>query len=91
VALGRADVTESVRMHYNAVNAAGAVVADVTQVASQEKNDQFAWGFTAGLGFDYKLMAGLFLRGEYEFVDFTKFSDRQLMLHNLRAGLGYKF
>ncbi|HKA75116.1 MAG TPA: outer membrane beta-barrel protein [Xanthobacteraceae bacterium] len=91
VALGLADVTESVRMHYQAINLAGAVVADVTQVVSQDRNNQFAWGYTLGLGFDYKLMAGLFLRGEYEFVDFTKFSDRQLTMHNLRGGVGYKF
>src|SRR5215475_3953265 len=67
------------------------VVADVTQVVTQDRNSQFAWGYTLGLGFDYKLMAGLFLRGEYEFVDFTKFSDRQLTMHNLRGGVGYKF
>ena len=91
LAFGRSDVTESVRMHFQTINAAGALVGETTQVVSQEKNDQFAWGYTFGVGFDYKLMSGLFLRGEYEFVDFIKFSDRKLTMNNLRGGLGYRF
>jgi opacity protein-like surface antigen len=36
-------------------------------------------------------MAGLFLRAEYEFVEFTNLGDRKLTLNTARAGLGYKF
>jgi len=91
LAFGRADITNSARVHYVAINALGVPVADVTQVSTLVQNDQFSWGYTLGLGFDMQLMSGLFLRAEYEYVDFWKFSDRKLTLNNLRAGLGYKF
>lgn len=90
LAVGRADITNSARVHYTAISG-GAVVADVTQVANEVQSDQFSVGYALGAGIDYRLWSGMFLRGEYEYVDFLKFSDRKFSMHNLRAGLGYKF
>ena len=46
-------------------------------------------GYSAGLGVDVALMAGLFLRAEWEYARFTGAVDTSV--NTVRAGLGYKF
>jgi outer membrane immunogenic protein len=50
-----------------------------------------AFGFTAGLGFDVGLTQNLFLRGEWEFVQFPNISDFRVAMNTVRAGIGLKF
>lgn len=47
------------------------------------------YGYTAGLGVDVNLYAGLFLRAEWEYIRFTSAIDTNI--NTVRAGLGYKF
>lgn len=78
VALGRADVVRTVGVNDPTVPGV---------IATQ--NDRFIYGYTAGLGVDVALYAGLFLRAEWEYIRFTSAIDTNI--NTVRAGLGYKF
>jgi opacity protein-like surface antigen len=78
VALGRADVVRTVGVNDPTVPGV---------IATQ--NDRFIYGYTAGLGVDVSLYAGLFLRAEWEYIRFTSAIDTNI--NTVRAGLGYKF
>jgi opacity protein-like surface antigen len=47
------------------------------------------YGYSAGVGVDVMLMAGLFLRAEYEYQRVT--STIESNINSARVGLGYKF
>jgi outer membrane immunogenic protein len=108
MALGRADITDSARVHFVAVDAFGNAMNSVDVTTAQNHKDQFAFGFAVGGGIDWMVFSGLFLRAEYEFVEFADFGNRtrtfnlslpsgiqfvqrDLSLHTIRLGLGYKF
>jgi len=57
--------------------------------ASDVTHNHLIYGYTAGLGIDVNLIAGLFLRAEWEYVRFTTSIDTSI--NTVRAGLGYKF
>jgi outer membrane immunogenic protein len=52
-------------------------------------NSHVVTGFAAGLGFDWMLCAGLFMRAEWEYLRFTSKVDTTV--NTARLGLGYKF
>ena len=54
-----------------------------------DTNKQFVHGFAAGVGVDWMLFGGMFLRAEYEYLQFT--SSLNTNIHSVRGGLGYKF
>ena len=58
------------------------------RTASEGKNDALIYGWTAGFGVDWALTDNIFVRGEYEFV---QFSQSKLNLNNARVGAGLKF
>ena len=103
MAIGRADITNAARVHFVAVDSFGAVLGSVDVPTTEIQSGHLAFGFAAGVGVDWMVMSCLFLRAEYEFVDFTNFGDRShfpnttqvvqrsLSLNTVRAGLGYKF
>jgi outer membrane immunogenic protein len=76
LAIGRADVTNTALVHFTGLNNSGAVVANVDVPITQIHKDKFAVGYAIGLGVDWMLMSGLFVRAEYEFVEFANFGDR---------------
>jgi outer membrane immunogenic protein len=57
--------------------------------ASDNLTNHLIYGYTAGVGMDYNIMAGLFARAEWEYVRFT--SKVETNINTVRAGLGYKF
>ena len=57
--------------------------------ASGVTHNHLVYGYTAGLGIDVNLVAGLFMRAEWEYVRFTAAIDTQV--NTERAGLAYKF
>lgn len=77
---GRADIHRTVSLRGN---------FDPLVTASSDLNDHYIYGYSAGLGFDVMLVAGLFLRAEYEYQRFT--SPVDININTVRAGLGYKF
>lgn len=61
---------------------------------TETKSNRLLYGYSAGLGLDMMLVAGLFARVEWEY---TKFGSTQFAttldptINTVRAGLGYKF
>ena len=106
VAVGRMDVARSVTslttkradvtttdIFGNSVTTFGipAAVQSLTQTNAQQRTNNFVPGWTLGLGFEYRLLGGLFMRAEYEHIGFAPVENTTLVLNNVRAGLGYKF
>jgi outer membrane immunogenic protein len=66
-------------------------VPSLSVSSSERRTNDFVPGYTAGLGFEYCLWGGLFMRAEYEYVKFLSVKDTTISLNSVRAGLGYKF
>lgn len=56
-----------------------------------ESRQSFVPGWTAGLGLEYRVWGGLFMRGEWEYTSFTSVKDTFVQLNAVRGGVGYKF
>jgi outer membrane immunogenic protein len=95
LALGNADITRTVTIddHY-APTLLGSISPCPIPVcarlnATQDQPNHLIYGYSAGLGVDVNLVAGLFMRAEWEYVRFTSQVDTSI--NTVRAGLGYKF
>lgn len=95
LALGDADIKRTVTIsdHY-APTFNGAISACPTPVcytvnATQDQPNHLIYGYSAGLGVDINLVAGLFMRAEWEYTRFTSQVDTSI--NTVRAGVGYKF
>lgn len=55
------------------------------------KSGVFMYGWTAGLGMDVALTQNIFLRGEWEWVQFTSVDGININLSTVRGALGAKF
>jgi outer membrane immunogenic protein len=49
------------------------------------------YGFSVGGGIDIALTSNLFLRGEYEFIQFAEVADITAKISSVRVGAGFKF
>ena len=58
---------------------------------AEHRTNSFVAGWTAGLGTEYNIWGGLFMRAEWEYVRFMSVKDTSFSTNNVRAGLGYKF
>jgi outer membrane immunogenic protein len=58
---------------------------------SDSRANQFIYGYSAGLGLDMALTQNIFLRGEYEYIQFVGLGGMNLYLNTLRVGGGLKF
>lgn len=81
LAIGRADVS----------NTATVTIGGVPATLSTSKDDTIGYGYTLGAGIDIALMPNIFVRGEFEHVRFTSFSQNDVILNTARAGLGIRF
>jgi outer membrane immunogenic protein len=89
MALGRAETSRGVTvMGSPAVGSPGGVPF----VLSEGITSSLAlWGYSAGVGVDILLSPNVFLRTEYEFVQFTNGSAMRANFNTVRGGLGYTF
>jgi outer membrane immunogenic protein len=83
VAIGRMDIGRSV-----VVTPSGAAALPAV---SENLLNQFGYGWAAGLGVDVCLLANLFMRAEYEYVQFPDFQGLNAHIHNVRVGAALKF
>jgi len=92
LAIGRMDIDRTVVVTASATAATppGTVVQPPITVA-QSLSGQFGYGWAAGLGVDFCLLANLFMRAEYEYVQFPDFQGLNAHLHNVRLGAALKF
>jgi outer membrane immunogenic protein len=59
--------------------------------ASQSKNGTYLYGYSGGAGLDFALTQNIFARGEYEYIQWQRFSLITSSMHNFRAALAVKF
>jgi len=58
---------------------------------STGQNNALLWGYTVGAGLDWALTPNIFLRGEFEFVQFAPISNIAVSVASGRVGAGFKF
>jgi opacity protein-like surface antigen len=90
IALGRADVTRSARVIASG-SATGLPPYSFDQTNAVIKTGDFAYGYAAGLGLDIAVLQNVFVRGEYEYVQFGEFNDLKTHIHTARVAAGLKF
>jgi opacity protein-like surface antigen len=96
-AIGRADITKSATVSDTEVSdSTGLVIGCLGTLPACSQTDtdsrsQFIYGYSAGLGMDWALTQNIFLRGEYEYIQFTGIGGLDLYLNNVRVGGGFKF
>ena len=89
-ALGNANFTNTVSIQDSVSVAAGGPFTLLQPVsASDVTHNHLLYGYTAGLGIDINLVAGLFMRAEWEYVRFKAVIETHI--NTARAGLAYKF
>ena len=90
LALGNANITRSVLVTDAVSTTALGVFTPLQPLSADDaQHNHLIYGYTAGLGVDVNLVAGLFLRAEWEYIRFTTVVDTNI--NTVRAGLGYKF
>ncbi|GAB1716873.1 MAG: hypothetical protein NTAFB05_19150 [Nitrobacter sp.] len=89
VALGQADIIRTASISDTQVNNTTGQVIPFSGSMTDVQHAHLVYGYSAGLGVDVNLMAGLFLRAEWEYVRFTSSIDTDV--NTVRVGLGYKF
>lgn len=57
----------------------------------ETKNGAFVLGFSAGAGIDVALLQNVFMRAEWEYVQFPSIKGINVSINNVRAGIGIKF
>jgi outer membrane immunogenic protein len=62
-----------------------------SQTLIEQKVNQFVAGWAGGLGLEYCVWGGLFMRGEWEYTKFLAVKNTIVQANNLRFGVGYKF
>ncbi|RIK97274.1 MAG: hypothetical protein DCC74_08185 [Proteobacteria bacterium] len=88
VAFGQADIVRAALITGTLDSGGGPVPLQPLSKVEINKA-HLLYGYTAGLGVDVNLYAGLFLRAEWEYIRFTSAIDTNI--NTVRAGLGYKF
>jgi outer membrane immunogenic protein len=58
---------------------------------TENRYGKFIYGYSAGLGLDVALTSNIFVRGEYEYVQFFGLGGIQYYLNNGRVAVGVKF
>jgi outer membrane immunogenic protein len=106
LAVGRTDVSRAATVSYDKYDDydVTTTVAGVTttthftdylgsssQSSQEHRKNNFVPGWTAGLGMEYMVWGGLFMRGEWEYIRFLNTKDMTFSANNLRFGVGYKF
>ncbi len=103
VAIGRMDVSRSVtsfvtRRDDTTDPLTGIITTGPTllvpaqsQTLIEQRTNAFVAGWAGGLGLEYCVWGGLFMRGEWEYVKFLQVKNTVVQANNLRLGIGYKF
>lgn len=102
-AVGRVDISRSATVAYTRHDIPDSVTPPATpitpepdynfgpQTRSENRKGVFAYGYTAGLGFDVLVLPNVFLRAEWEYVQFFSVQDVKINLNTGRVGVAVKF
>lgn len=53
--------------------------------------EKYSLGYAVGLGGDYLVTQNIFIRGEYQYLQFAKFGDVKINVNTVRGAVGIKF
>jgi opacity protein-like surface antigen len=93
-AVARVDVSRSAQIGVGATYVGGApILADIPfrRETVSDNRSTFAYGLVAGAGIDAMIMPNMFVRAEYEFVQFAPIDGIKANLQTGRVGLGMRF
>src|SRR5579863_1519270 len=98
-AIGRANIMKSATVSDietsdstgNVIGCLGGTLPACSLTDTDNRTNQFIYGYSAGLGMDWALTQNIFLRGEYEYIQFVNLGGLDLYLNNVRLGGGFKF
>lgn len=90
VAIGRGDIERTVRVQGTGTHPTSPPYA-FDDTNSENRKGVFAYGYTAGFGVDWAMMQNVFLRAEYEYIQFGAFQDLKTHIQTARIGAGIKF
>jgi outer membrane immunogenic protein len=91
--IGRADIMKSATVTETETDiATGNITGALSPTTNTDSQPgKFIYGYSAGLGVDVALTRNVFLRAEYEYVQFFGLGGTQLYLNTARLGGGLKF
>jgi opacity protein-like surface antigen len=94
--IGRADVSRSASVEESETIERDPPDEDIhtgpfLETKSESKNDGFVYGWSVGGGVDYLVTQNLFVRGEFEYINFTALSGVKASIGTARVGAGWKF
>jgi outer membrane immunogenic protein len=91
-AAGRADLTRTSTVFALEMAADGSGVPfPFGPFTETERRAAFINGYALGVGLDWAVGRNIFVRAEYEFVDFYPFSDMTAYINSIRGAAGVKF
>lgn len=93
-AAGRFNYATSVTVHSVGTPlpaAPGGVPFDITQTSSVGKSNAIVGGVAAGLGVDWAITPGMFMRLEWEYVAFSPVNGSRNNLNTANLGVGMRF
>jgi len=90
VAAGRVDVDRTASVDMISLDTNGTLTGSLKDTRTDSRST-FAYGLVAGAGIDAMIMPNMFLRAEYEFVQFSPIDGIKANLQTGRVGLGMKF
>lgn len=91
-AAGRVDVSRSATVGLSATDVNGVLPAiPFGQQTQTDSRSTIAYGVVAGAGLDAMILPNVFLRAEYEYVQFMPINGIKMNLQTGRVGVGVKF
>ncbi|HEY1154253.1 MAG TPA: outer membrane beta-barrel protein [Pseudolabrys sp.] len=92
-AVGRVDVARQATVGTSATYVGGGGLPNIPfgQQTQSDNRSAIAYGLVAGAGIDAMILPNVFLRAEYEFVQFTPVNGIKMNLQTGRVGVGMKF
>jgi outer membrane immunogenic protein len=89
LAVGRADIVRLATASFQP--SANSPALNSYNLFDSNQQSPIVWGYSAGVGVDWALGPNVFLRAEYEFVQFTSVPHVTAYINAFRAGAGYRF
>jgi opacity protein-like surface antigen len=100
VAVARGSVTRSATVSYSRVDYPDPALPPITPIdfagfgpvtRSENLNNVFAYGYTAGVGIDIAVLPNVFVRAEWEWIQFSSFRDLNVHFNTVRTAIAVKF
>ena len=58
---------------------------------AMKKTEKYAFGLAGGVGVDWQILPNVFLRAEYQYINFGDFKDHKAQVNTVRGAAALKF